>query len=244
MLHHAIQLWPGTFPLPLCIFGLRPVLIVESLAAVYCSVACCTYTSPRVSHVVRAAATMPSNEFSDVYNEVGPDNVGGMGDEPSCSITLFMLKEAAKQGKHGSDASTTQDTSGGAKHDAVAETECTAQQGMDAQHLPQGTAAATNDGDHKDGDQQSSYVAVDQVACDPHKVVALRPGQHNQMLLGLSSDVDCATVAFSCSGKSVLEPQHCHSIPALAYVAAGLLHSPVHACIHVCIIRERYTCIS
>lgn len=170
---------------------------------------------------MRAAAPVPRNEFSDVYNEVGPDNVGGMGDEPSCTITLFVLRDAAKQGTDGSGAS----SSGAAKQDALSETACTAEQGMDAQHLLHGTAKATEDSAHKEGDQQSTYIAVDQVECDPHKLVALRPGQHDQMLLGLSNDVDCATVAFSCSDKPVLDSQHCHSIPALAYVAAGQLHA-------------------
>ena len=204
---------------------------------------------------MRAAATVPRNEFSDVYNEVGPDNVGGMGDEPSCTITLFLLGDAAKRGNDGGEVSGTQacaESNEAAKQDTASETASTAQQGMDEQHLPHGTAIATENSAHKDGDQQSLYVAVDQVECDPHKVVALRPGQHNQMLLGLSNDVDCATVAFSCSGKPVLDSQHCHSIPALAYVAAGqlqvhlysILHTCLHVCsTHVCVTRYMYICV-
>ena len=192
---------------------------------------------------MRAAATVPRNEFSDVYNEVGPDNVGGMGEEPSCTITLFLLRDATKRGTDGSGVS----TSGAAKQDALSETACTAEQGVDAQHLLHGTLKITEDSAHKDGDQQSTYIAVDQVECDPHKLVALRPGQHNQMLLGLSNDVDCATVAFSCCDKPVVEPQHCHSIPALAYVAAGQLqaqlYSMLRTCIHMCMTRYRYICI-
>ena len=185
-------------------------------------------TFARVRYIVCAAVTVPRNQFSDLYNEVGPDNVGGMGGEPSCTITLFLLRQAAKWGKDGRDGSDTQacvDTSGAAKSDAVSDTPCTAQQGMDAQYLPHDATISTEDSAHKDGGEQSSYVAVDQVECDPHKIVALRPGQHNQMLLGLSNDVDCATVAFSSSGKQVLDSQHCYSIPALAYVAAGQLQA-------------------
>lgn len=174
---------------------------------------------------VCAAETAPRNEFSDVYNEVGPDNVGGMGDEPSCTITLHMLREAAQQGTHGSDAPGTQgttcaDNSGAAEEDALPEAaSSSAHHGVIAQ--PDDTATECLAQQH--GDQQSLYVAVHQLECDPHKVVALRPGQHQQMLLGLSNDVDCAAVAFSCSDKLALDAQHCHSIPALAYVAAGQL---------------------
>ena len=235
MPHHAIQSWPGTWVLHSCMSGLGPVLVVESLISAHCML---QYTFSTMSHAVCAAATVPRNEFSDVYNEVGPDNVGGMGDEPSCTITLFLLRDAARRGNVGSEVSGTQacaDTSGAAKEDAISETACTAQQDMNAQHLPHGTATATEDAAHKDGDQQSSYVAVDQVECDPHKVVALRPGQHKQMLLGLSNDVDCATVAFNCSSKPVLDSQHCHSIPALAYLAAGQSQAPLYSISHTCV---------
>lgn len=168
--------------------------------------------------VVPAAESAPRNEFTDVYNEVGPDNVGGMGDEPFCTITLLILRTAAKQGKNGSHAPRPQaDNSGAAEADTVPEAACTTHHSLVAQ--PDDTATESSSQQH--GDQHSPYVAVEQLQCDPHKVVALRPGQHHQMLLGLSNDVDCAAVAFSCSDKLVLASQHCHSIPALAYVAAG-----------------------
>ena len=171
-----------------------------------------------------AAETVPRNEFSDVYTEVGPDNVGGMGDEPSCTITLFTLNEAAKRVTDATDVSSTRacaDTSGTAEEDALSETTSTAHQSNDARQSPHDTAAGDPVASCKSEDQQSMYVVMDQVECDPHKVVALRPGQHNQMLLGVSNDVDCAMVAFGCSSELLLEPQHLHSIPALAYVAAG-----------------------
>lgn len=170
---------------------------------------------------MRAAESAPRNEFTDVYNEVGPDNVGGMGDEPSCTITLHILREAAKQGKNDSHTPGTQaDNSGAAEEDALPEAAFScAHHGVVAQ--PNDTATESSAQRH--GDQQSLHVAVEQVECDPHKVVALRPGQHQQMILGLSNDVDCAAVAFSCSDQLVLDSQHCHSIPALAYVAAGQL---------------------
>ncbi|KAL3133777.1 hypothetical protein ABBQ32_008257 [Trebouxia sp. C0010 RCD-2024] len=197
----------------------------------------------------------PRNEFSDVYNEVGPDNVGGMGAEPSCTATLFALK---KQGQHVSGVpghKTCTDTSGPSDIDApLSETVPAAHQGEVAKQMPDSAApkdtsdtiaqnlnyttaestyhtaaqepirTAAGEPSHKGNGQQGLYVAVDQMECDPHKVVAVRPGQHNQMLLGLSNDVDCAVVAFSSSSRLVLEARHLHSIPAFTYVAAGKVH--------------------
>lgn len=203
----------------------------------------------------------PRNEFSDVYNEVGPDNVGGMGAEPSCTATLFALK---KQGQHVSGVpghKTCTDTSGPSDIDApLSETVPAAHQGEVAKQMPDSAApkdtsdtiaqnlnyttaestyhtaaqepirTAAGEPSHKGNGQQGLYVAVDQMECDPHKVVAVRPGQHNQMLLGLSNDVDCAVVAFSSSSRLVLEARHLHSIPAFTYVAAGQLqeHMSTH----------------
>lgn len=207
-----------------------------------------SFTLGTKKHVdMSAAEAAPRNEFSDVYNEVGPDNVGGMGAEPSCTVTLFTLE---KQGPHVSGVSGCKacaDTIGAADDDVhVPETVSAAHQGILAKQLPDSAApkdashtaaqdlthtAAESTGDaaaqepsHNGSGQQGLYVAVDQMECDPHKVVAVRPGQHNQMLLGLSNDVDCAVVAFGVSSKLLLESRHLHSIPALAYVAAGQLH--------------------
>lgn len=187
-----------------------------------------------------AAEAVPRNEFSDVYNEVGPDNVGGMGDEPSCTVTLFTLNTRGQDVISASGHTTYDLTSGTADLDvSVPKTTLTPLERITAKEItldaaaaaaaqgPSRTAAqdpghtATEDPTDQGNDQQDLYVAVDQMECDPHKVVAVRPGQHNQMLLGLSNDVDCAVAAFSCSSKLLLESQHLHSIPALAYVAAG-----------------------
>ncbi|KAL0045595.1 hypothetical protein WJX82_010847 [Trebouxia sp. C0006] len=71
--------------------------------------------------------------------------------------------------------------------------------------------------------EQPVYRLADQVECDPHKVVAIRPGQQQQILLGMSNDVDCAVVGFK-SSNSALVSDHIHTIPALAFVAAGKIH--------------------
>ena len=212
-----------------------------------------------------AVEAVPRNEFSDVYNEVGPDNVGGMGAEPSCTVTLFTLNKQGQAVSSTSGHKACTSTSGTADVDVPGpETVPHAHEGVIAKHLPDSAApqdpshtaaqdlsptagedtcqtagqepshtaasgdeidTAAEDLSHEGSDQHGLYVAVDQMECDPHKVVAVRPGQHNQMLLGLSNDVDCAAVAFSCSSKLLLESRHLHSIPALAYVAAGQYHA-------------------
>ena len=179
-----------------------------------------------------AAETVPRNEFADMYSEVGPDNVGGMGDEPSCTITLFTLKEDSVQQKEDTDASAiiaSAHADATAKPDPLPEAACAAHHDGDAQ---QSSASDSHSGNHSE--RPRTYVATSHLECDPHKLVALRPGQHNQLLLGLSNDVDCAVVAFSCSDKLLLDSQHLHSIPALAYVAAGepdASHLPKGTCI-------------
>ena len=173
-------------------------------------------TTPfNISLVVAAAETVPRNEFADMYNEVGPDNIGGMGDEPSCTITLYTLKQDVQQPENtdASSVATCATANTTANPDTPPETAS-----VDAQQSP---ASANDSGNGVQQQLQSTYVVVSHMECDPHTVVALRPGQHDQLLMGLCNDVDCAVVACSCSDKLLLESQHLHSIPALAYVAAG-----------------------
>ena len=216
-----------------------------------------------------AGEAVPRNEFSDLYNEVGPDNVGGMGNEPSCCVTLYTLKRhteqppQSQQALHqttaadavaaahtvtvtdnvvdGSSATIASDcadaTEGAAAQQPVgADLNTTAGSGpsppavlplsarLARQAVKSRWAGMITDSDDEQWPysvQEPVYEAVEQVDCGPHKVVAVRYGQQEQLLLGLSDDVDCAVVQFSSSHDHQLQSQHIHSIPALAYVAAG-----------------------
>lgn len=79
-------------------------------------------------------------------------------------------------------------------------------------------------GPHAGLDSDANYEAVMQISCRPHDVVASQAGHPHPMLLGLSDDVDCAVVSVSAAGQQ-LQAQHTASIPALAYVAAGMAGS-------------------
>lgn len=180
---------------------------------------------------------VPRNEFSDLYNEVGPDNVGGMGSEPTCTISLFSPDDhvapdssaasltkthsagfAAKDSAQPNVAQTADDAASGSiiSETAVPDDQLGASPLQDGMTPPAGDLSQHNA-------EQPIYRLADQVECDPHKVVAIRPGQQQQILLGMSNDVDCAVVGFK-SSSSALVSDHIHTIPALAYVAAGKIH--------------------
>lgn len=188
---------------------------------------------------VAADDAVSRNEFSDVYNEVGPDNVGGMGSEPACTVTLFspdshaapdsssarLIKARAgfgtKESAQCNIAQTADDAAGGStiSQTAVPDDQLGASLLQDGMTPPAGHLSQHNA-------EQPVYRLADQVECDPHKVVAIRPGQQQQILLGMSNDVDCAVVGFE-SSNSALVSDHIHTIPALAYVAAGESCHPV-----------------
>ena len=189
---------------------------------------------------VDADDAVPRNEFSDLYNEVGPDNVGGMGSEPTCTISLFSPDDhaapdssaasltkahsagfAAKDSAQPNVAQTAGDAASGStiSETAVPDDQLGASPLQDGMTPPAGDLRQHNA-------EQPVYRLADQVECDPHKVVAIRPGQQQQILLGMSNDVDCAVVGFK-SSSSALVSDHIHTIPALAYVAAGESCHPV-----------------
>ncbi len=186
---------------------------------------------------VAADDAVPRNEFSDLYNEVGPDNVGGMGSEPACTITLFSpdgleapdssaasLTKAQSAGFEAKDsaqsniAQTAPQANEAAGGSTISETAIPDDQ-LGASPLQDGMTPPAGDLS-KHNAEQPVYRLADQVECDPHKVVAIRPGQQQQILLGMSNDVDCAVVGVK-SSNSALVSDHIHTIPALAYVAAG-----------------------
>ncbi len=182
---------------------------------------------------IAADDAVPRNEFTDLYNEVGPDNVGGMGSEPACTVTLFSPDGHAAPGSSAASpskahsgfetkdsaqpntAQTADDTAGGStiSQTAVPYDQLGASPLQDNMAPPAGILSQHNA-------EQPVYRLADQVECDPHKVVAIRPGQQQQILLGMSNDVDCAVVGFK-SSNSALVSNHILTIPALAYVAAG-----------------------
>ena len=189
---------------------------------------------------VAADDAVPWNEFTDLYNEVGPDNVGGMGSEPTCTVTLFSpdghaapdssaasLTKAHSAGFETKDsaqpnfAQTADEAAGGStiSQTAVPDDQLGASPLQDSMPPPAGDLRQHNA-------EQPVYRLADQVECDPHKVVAIRPGQQQQILLGMSNDVDCAVVGFK-SSNSALVSDHIHTIPALAYVAAGESCRPI-----------------
>ncbi|DBA75109.1 TPA: hypothetical protein ACH3X1_010431 [Trebouxia sp. C0004] len=183
---------------------------------------------------------VPRNEFLDLYNEVGPDNVGGMGREPACTVTLFSpdghaapdssaasLTKAQSAGFEATDsaqsniAQTAPQANEAAVGSTVSETAIPDDQ-RGASPLQDGMTPPAGDLSQQDA-EQPVYRLADQMECEPHKVVAVRPGQQQQILLGMSDDVDCAVVGFKPS-NSALVSDHIHTIPALAYVAAGKIH--------------------
>ena len=83
---------------------------------------------------------------------------------------------------------------------------------------PKASNFTQHDGNSEHRTGKSIYSVADQIDCGPHKVVAI--GQQQQILLGLSDDIDCAAVTFTAQ-DSALVTEHLHSIPALAYVTAG-----------------------
>lgn len=189
---------------------------------------------------VAADDVVSRNEFSDLYNEVGPDNVGGMGSEPACTVTLFSpdghaapdssavsLTKAHSVGfetKDSAQPNSAQTADEAAGDSTIAETavpddQLGASPLQDSMPPPAGDLSQHNT-------EQPVYRLADQVECDPHKVVAIRPGQQQQILLGMSNDVDCAVVGVK-SSNSALVSDHIHTIPALAYVAAGESCHPV-----------------
>ena len=184
---------------------------------------------------------MPRNEFSDLYNEVGPDNVGGMGSEPACTVSMFVIRSGSPQvhsnggptEAHGSmpeAKSTAQEPTELSTHSQTVSSADAAQLNQEPDITPihpQPVAIQQSGGGTVAGDtssqhtvEQPLYRLAEQIECDPHKVVAVMPGQQQEMLLGLSNDVDCAVVRFKAAG-SALVSEHLHTIPALAYVAAG-----------------------
>ena len=227
-----------------------------------------------------AADALQQNEFSDLYSEVGPDNVGGMGNEPSCTLTLLTRCQDTTQPCTHATAATSQHCEAGNGHTAdqpqssvnqtetagassavtvasdsapaavidnlpaasaqvestspVGDTAAPAQTSRVAASANQDPESRTtgqtrNDklpssGPHADLDSDAGYEAVMQISCRPHDVVASQAGHPHPMLLGLSDDVDCAVVSVSAAGQQ-LQAQHTASIPALAYVAAGLAGS-------------------
>ena len=188
------------------------------------------------------ADALQQNEFADLYSEVGPDNVGGMGNEPSCTLTLFRRNQTPAQPKDtsaaGGQPADTEHTQNASAPDEAAD-----RPNQTLPALPQatpagGTAQSSRDQHvvdkqqpsvaHVTADARRNFDAVMQIGCSPHDVVAIQPGHQHPMMLGLSNDVDCAVVAVSAeAGGHQLQAQHVHSIPALAYVAAGTAQSHV-----------------
>ena len=181
---------------------------------------------------------MPRNEFSDLYHEVGPDNVGGMGGEPACTVTLFKQTDSdpqpspdaapvqqdhailpASQQQHtapAQDSSAAPATASATASFAQSNGPAALEQQTTAE--PQASILIQQNGSSEYRTGRSTYRIVDQIDCGPHKMVAF--GQQQQILLGLSDDIDCAAVMFT-SQASALVAEHLHSVPALAYVTAG-----------------------
>ena len=175
---------------------------------------------------------MQQNEFADVYSEVGPDNVGGMGNEPACTLTLFRRAQVpAQSGSPSAAEGQPTDTEHNQNSNVTDAATNFPNQTLPALSQESVEDAPQSSGDQHATDQQPSglhvtanrhgnYEPVMQIGCSPHDVVAIQSGHQHPMLLGLSNDVDCAVVAVSADGQQ-LQAQHVHSIPALAYVAAG-----------------------
>lgn len=221
-----------------------------------------------------AADAIQQNEFADLYSEVGPDNVGGMGNEPSCTLTLFSRHQNAPH-LHITGSTATKQATGAANSpladqpmstsarshvsDATAKaahSDSLARQHLEATDEATAPVAVADDAEgaalssnaiqptneslqsisgHASADDHARYHPVMQIGCSPHGVVATRPGHQQPMLLGLSNDVDCAVVAVSAANDGQqLHAQHVHSIPALAYVAAGTAHIPMCQSMYVC----------
>ncbi|KAA6429712.1 MAG: hypothetical protein FRX49_00146 [Trebouxia sp. A1-2] len=161
---------------------------------------------------------MPRNEFSDLYNEVGPDNVGA---PDSISASLTGVQSAGFDAKDSAAPNIAQTADDAAGDSTTSETAVPGDQ-LGASLLQDGMTPPAGDLSLHNA-EQPVYRLADQVECDPHKVVAIRPGQQQQILLGMSNDVDCAVVEFK-SSNSALVLDHIHTIPALAYVAAGKIH--------------------
>lgn len=159
-----------------------------------------------------------------------------MGSEPSCTITMFSPSSRTAP-EHNPTAASVDPSStfseavsndkDSGKPNAQSETSAVGHQPVASEQ------SADSAGDNRQADGHSSerpaYEASDQIECDPHKVVAVGPGSQQQLLVGLSSDVDCAVVRFVVSGAA-LGSAHVHTIPALAYVAAGQ-SSPAVMCL-------------
>lgn len=174
-----------------------------------------------------------------MYSEVGPDNVGGMGNEPACTLTLFRRAQISAQ-SGSSSAAEGQPTDTEHNQSSTATDAAT---NFPDQTLPTLSQESVADAPQRSGDQHATdqqplgvhvtanrhgnYETVMQIGCSPHDVVAIQSGHWHPMLLGLSDDVDCAVVAVSADGQQ-LQAQHVHTIPALAYVAAGTAQS--HLC--------------
>ena len=175
---------------------------------------------------VAADDAVPRNEYTDLYNEIGPDNVGGMGGEPACTITLFSPSHEAPHHDSTEASARTHTASPKAASSEASQDKSkfqseTAASGGNNTDVEVQTNSVAGDGQSsRNSPPQPAYRAVEQIDCEPHRVVAIRSGQQQQMLLGLSNDVDCAVVAFRSSGQALVS-EHMHTIPALAYVAAG-----------------------
>ena len=164
-----------------------------------------------------------------------------MGSEPACTVSMFVIRSGSPQVN--SSASPTAahdpvfDAKSRAQEPAEPSTHCQTLSSADATQLnqepdttpthpqpdaiqPSGGAAVNSGTSSQHSVEQPLYRLAEQIECDPHKVVAVMPGQQQEMLLGLSNDVDCAVVRFKAAG-SALVSEHLHTIPALAYVAAG-----------------------
>ena len=164
--------------------------------------------------------------------------MGGMGGEPACTATLFKQTAAdpqpspdaapVQQGHAILPASHQQHTAPAKDSSAApatasatasfAQSNGTAALEQQTTAEPQASSLTQRNGNSEHRTGRSNYSIVDQIDCGPHKVVAF--GQQQQILLGLSDDIDCAAVVFM-SQASALVAEHLHSIPALAYITAG-----------------------
>lgn len=185
---------------------------------------------------------MPANEYADLWRETGLDNAGGMGQEPACDLYSFSCRPSHHKQQ--------QQQPPGASHPApgIADPSATEHQetatatdgatvvGCDTQTATQTTHSA-NQGHpplSEISDTVPSATAVSVTArghirtdvrqCHPHKVVALRHEQSHKVTVGLSDDVDCAVIEAAVQpGTGQLDVNHVATVPALAYVAAGMI---------------------
>lgn len=202
-----------------------------------------------------------------------------MGDEPSCTLTLYTRSQpqvqpskqaappaaapaphraapsqvpaasatgngTASDGPHSASARSCKDPAhiAHAAHEAAAAAAGTqtaaSTEGSTGVAAPSSTGGQLQPASTAASHGSPHLEAVAQIGCSPHNVVACQAGQQQSMLLGLSNDVDCAVLAVNADGGR-LQAQHSHSIPALAYVAAGacllllLVDSSLSALSHV-----------